>query len=63
MTQTVDASGVINNTPNAVLSYIADVTDNIKCGAHNPGMPVTVTYRQVPGGLGNPLVIEFIQKK
>ena len=45
------------------LSYIADVTDNIKCGAHNPGIPVTVTYRQLPGGLGDPLVIEFIQKK
>lgn len=45
------------------LSYTADVADNIKCGPRNPGTPVTVTYRPVPGGPGDPLVIEFIGKK
>jgi thioredoxin-like negative regulator of GroEL len=45
------------------LSYTADVTDNVKCGARNPGIPVTVTYRPVPGGLGDPLVVEFRENK
>lgn len=45
------------------LSYTAEVTDNIRCGSRNPGTPVTVTYRPVPGGLGEPLVLEFIEKK
>jgi hypothetical protein len=46
------------------LSYTADVTDgSVRCGARNPGSPVTVTYRPVTGGLGNPLVVEFIEKK
>lgn len=45
------------------LSYTADVTDNIKCGPRNPGTPVSITYRPVPGGLGDPLVVEFIEKK
>ena len=45
------------------LSYTADVNNNIKCGPQNPPAPVTVTYRPVPGGLGNPLVLEFLEKK
>ncbi len=45
------------------LSYTTDVTDNIRCGVRNPAMPVTVTYRPVPGGIGEPLVIEFTDKK
>jgi tetratricopeptide (TPR) repeat protein len=45
------------------LSYTADVGGNIKCGPRNPGTPVTVTYRPVQGGLGDPLVIEFQEKK
>jgi tetratricopeptide (TPR) repeat protein len=45
------------------LSYTADVTDNIKCGPRNPGIPVSITYRPVEGGRGNPLVVEFTEKK
>jgi tetratricopeptide (TPR) repeat protein len=45
------------------LSYTPDVSTNIKCGPRNPPAPVTVTYRPVPGGLGNPLVLEFLEKK
>jgi tetratricopeptide (TPR) repeat protein len=45
------------------LSYTAAVTDNIRCGDRNPGTPVTVTYRPVPGGVGEPLVIEFLEKQ
>jgi tetratricopeptide (TPR) repeat protein len=45
------------------LSYTADVTDNIKCGPRNPGTPVNVTYRPVSGGMGEPLVLEFLEKK
>jgi tetratricopeptide (TPR) repeat protein len=45
------------------LSYTTDVTDNIRCGARNPGTPVTVTYRAVPGAPAEPLVIEFLEKK
>jgi tetratricopeptide (TPR) repeat protein len=44
------------------LSYTADVTDNVKCGARNPGAPVTVTYRPGADGLGEPLVVEFLAK-
>jgi tetratricopeptide (TPR) repeat protein len=44
-------------------SYTAAVADNIKCGARNPAEPVTVTYRNVPGGLGEPLLLEFLEKK
>jgi hypothetical protein len=44
------------------LSYTADVSDNVKCGPRNPGTPVTVTYKPVPGGAGEPLVIEFTSK-
>jgi tetratricopeptide (TPR) repeat protein len=44
-------------------SYTADVSDNIKCGARNPGTPVTVTYRPNPGGGGEPLLVEFSEKK
>jgi len=44
------------------LSYTSDVTDNVKCGARSPGTPVTVTYRPVAGGAGDPLVIEFTGK-
>ena len=44
------------------LSYTTDVTDSVRCGPRNPGTPVTVTYRPVTGALGEPLVIEFIQK-
>jgi len=45
------------------LSYTPDVSTNIKCGPQNPPAAVTVTYRPVPGGLGNPLVLEFLEKK
>jgi hypothetical protein len=45
------------------LSYTAAVTDNIKCGPRNPGTPVAITYRPNPGGGGEPLVVEFIEKK
>jgi tetratricopeptide (TPR) repeat protein len=45
------------------LSYTAAVSDNIRCGDRNPGTPVTVTYRPVPGGAGEPLVIEFMEKQ
>jgi len=44
------------------LSYTADVGDNIKCGPRNPGTPVNVTYRPLPGAAGDPLVIEFTGK-
>jgi hypothetical protein len=44
------------------LSYTADVGDNIKCGPRNPGTPVNVSYRPASGG-GEPLVIEFLEKK
>jgi tetratricopeptide (TPR) repeat protein len=44
------------------LSYTSDVGTNIQCGPRNPGTPVNVTYRPVPGGPGEPLVIEFTQK-
>jgi tetratricopeptide (TPR) repeat protein len=45
------------------LSYTADVTDNIRCGTRNPGTPVTITYRPVQAGAGEPLVVEFLEKK
>jgi tetratricopeptide (TPR) repeat protein len=45
------------------LSYTSEVTDNIKCGPRNPGTPVSVTYRPVQGGLGDPLVVEFTGNK
>ena len=45
------------------LSYTANVGDSIKCGARNPGAPVNVTYRPVSSGAGEPLVIEFLEKK
>jgi hypothetical protein len=44
------------------LSYTAQVTDNIRCGPRNPGIPVVVTYRPGSGGPGEPLVIEFLEK-
>jgi tetratricopeptide (TPR) repeat protein len=44
------------------LSYTAEVTDSVRCGARNPGTPVTITYRPVPGGAGEPLVVEFLPK-
>jgi tetratricopeptide (TPR) repeat protein len=45
------------------LSYTSDVGDNIKCGARNPGTPVNITYRPISAGSGEPLVIEFLEKK
>jgi hypothetical protein len=45
------------------LSYTSTVSDNIRCGARNPGEPVTVTYKPNPNGLGEPLVVEFQEKK
>jgi tetratricopeptide (TPR) repeat protein len=45
------------------LSYTADVTDNIKCGPRNPGMPVSITYQPKPDGGREPLVVEFTQNK
>ncbi len=45
------------------LSYTADVTDNVKCGPRNPGIPVSITYRPQPGGAPEPLVVEFQEKK
>ena len=45
------------------LSYTADVSDNIACGARNPGTPVSITYRPAASGPGEPLVVEFLEKK
>ena len=45
------------------LSYTSDVTNNIKCGPRNPGTPVTVTYRPQGTAAGEPLVVEFQEKK
>jgi tetratricopeptide (TPR) repeat protein len=45
------------------LSYTSTVSNDIRCGARNPGEPVTVTYKPNPGGLGEPLVVEFQEKK
>jgi len=45
------------------LSYTADVSDNIACGPRNPGTPVSITYRPLDGGSGEPLVVEFLEKK
>jgi tetratricopeptide (TPR) repeat protein len=45
------------------LSYTSTVSENIRCGARNPGEPVTVTYKPNPSGLGEPLVVEFQEKK
>jgi tetratricopeptide (TPR) repeat protein len=45
------------------LSYTTTVSDNIRCGPRNPNIPVTITYRPVPGGPGDPLVIEFLESK
>lgn len=45
------------------LSYTSTVSNDIKCGARNPGEPVTVTYKPNPGGGGEPLVVEFQEKK
>ncbi|HYR85982.1 MAG TPA: hypothetical protein VE422_17980 [Terriglobia bacterium] len=45
------------------LSYTAEVTDNVRCGPRNPGTPVAVTYRPGAAGGGEPLVVEFIEKK
>jgi tetratricopeptide (TPR) repeat protein len=45
------------------LSYTSTVSNDIRCGARNPGEPVTVTYKPNPGGGGEPLVVEFQEKK
>jgi tetratricopeptide (TPR) repeat protein len=45
------------------LSYTSDVSDNIKCGPRNPGIPVSVTYRAQTSGAPEPLVVEFQEKK
>jgi tetratricopeptide (TPR) repeat protein len=45
------------------LSYTADVSDNIACGPRNPGTPVSITYQPVAGGPGEPLVVEFLEKR
>ena len=45
------------------LSYTADVSDNIACGPRNPGTPVSITYRPAASGPGEPLVVEFLEKK
>ncbi len=46
------------------LSYTSEVSDNIRCGPRDPGVPVTITYRESPGGAfaGEPLVVEFVEK-
>ena len=41
------------------LSYTSNVSNNVQCGPQNPPSPVTVTYRPVTGGPGEPLVVEF----
>jgi tetratricopeptide (TPR) repeat protein len=50
--------------PNKIqfLSYTSAVSNNIQCGPRNPGTPVTVTYRPVSAGTGDPLVVEFLEK-
>jgi tetratricopeptide (TPR) repeat protein len=45
------------------LSYTSTVSNDIRCGARNPGEPVTVTYKPNPDGTGEPLVVEFQEKK
>ena len=45
------------------LSYTSSVTDNVKCGPRNPGIPVTITYQTQTGGPPEPLVVEFQEKK
>src|SRR5262249_22844663 len=44
------------------ISYTTTVSNNIRCGAINPNVPVTVTYQPVPVGLGEPLLIEFQER-
>jgi len=44
------------------ISYTTDVTDNVKCGARNPGTPVKITYRPVTTSQPEPLVVEFTEK-
>jgi len=45
------------------ISYTTTVSNNIRCGPITPNVPVTVTYQPVPGGLGEPLLIEFQERK
>jgi tetratricopeptide (TPR) repeat protein len=45
------------------LSYTSTVSETIRCGPRNPATPVSVIYRAVPGGPGEPLLIEFLEKK
>jgi tetratricopeptide (TPR) repeat protein len=45
------------------LSYTSNVMDNVKCGPHNPGIPVSITYRSQTGGSLEPLVVEFQENK
>ena len=41
------------------LSYTSKVSNNVQCGPQNPPAPVSVTYRPINGGFGEPLVVEF----
>jgi Tfp pilus assembly protein PilF len=43
------------------LSYTSAVSNNINCGPQNPPSPVSVTYRPINGGFGEPLVVEFTE--
>jgi hypothetical protein len=43
------------------LSYTSNVSNNVQCGPQDPPAPVSVTYRPVNGGFGEPLVVEFLE--
>jgi tetratricopeptide (TPR) repeat protein len=47
------------------VSYTAGVSNSIACGAVNPALPVAIVYRpgNEPRFLGEPLRVEFIEKK
>jgi tetratricopeptide (TPR) repeat protein len=57
-----------SDTPQKIqfTSYTSNVVNTINCGPTKaPGIPVTVIYRPTPGGanLGEPLTVEFTEKK
>jgi tetratricopeptide (TPR) repeat protein len=43
------------------LSYTSNVSNNVQCGPQNPPAAVSVTYRPINGGFGEPLVVEFLE--
>ena len=58
--------GAINTAGSGLTVYrtwLDAVSDNIACGPRNPGTPVSITYRPAASGPGEPLVVEFLEKK